>query len=118
MKNYFINGQSMVMVMLSTLHAVKYNEWFPVDTGNLRENATKLSDDGFTIEFNEDVAPYIPFLEYGSSPHYIPYKTKPGAYFHPGSRKHVGFIKDKSSITATTFIAAMLDGKEYFYVND
>lgn len=102
MKNYFINGKSMVMVMHGALHAVKYNNWFPVDTANLRENATYLSPDGFTIVFDEDKAPYIPYLEFGTY----------------NSTKHIGFIKDKSSITATRFIARQLNGKEIFYTND
>lgn len=119
MRNYFINGKSMVMVMAGTLYEVKYSRWFPLDTGNLRENATYLSPDGFSIVFDEQKAPYIPFLEYGTSPHYIPNAFGRGIIvYHPGSTKHKGFIQNKSSETAARFIAKELNGKAVFYIND
>lgn len=119
MKNYFINGKSMVMVMAGTLNAIKYAPWFPLDTGNLRENATKLSPDGFSIVFDEVAAPYIPYLEGGTNPHFIPFAFGRNIIvYHPGSAKHRGFIKNKSSVTAAEFIAKELNGKAVFYIND
>jgi hypothetical protein len=119
MKNYFINGKSMVLVMHGALFAIKYASWFPLDTANLRENATYLSPDGFSIVFDEQKAHYIPFLEFGTNPHFIPFAFgRNQIVYHPGSNKHLGFIRNKSSVTATEFIAKELNGKAVFYIND
>ena len=124
------------MVMAGALFEVKFAPWYPHKTGNLRNNATKLSPDGFEIEFLESETlvkdkkgnlkywkgspySYIPFLEYGTSPHFIPNAFgRNVVVYHPGSNKHKGFIKDKSSVAATQFIAKQLNGKEIYYVND
>jgi hypothetical protein len=81
----------------------------PLASGNLRDNAiyeqVLPSLKGFSAAaevFDVSVAKYIPFLEEGTNPHDIPrafgYAWPFGiggrfaGFFHPGSRKRVGFI--------------------------
>jgi hypothetical protein len=62
---------------------------------------------------------YIPFLEFGTNPQFIPFAFgRNQIVYHPGSNKHLGFIRNKSSVTATEFIAKELNGKAVFYIND
>jgi hypothetical protein len=121
MKHQFVNGKSMVNIMLGALYEVKFAPWFPHKTGNLRNKATKIReiDDAYEIYFDEDIAPYITFLEDGTNPHFIPFAFgRNQIVFHPGSNKHEGFISNKSSMLATLFIGKQLKGKVEFYVND
>jgi hypothetical protein len=110
MKNYFINGRSIVQVVAGALFAVQFADWYPYKTGNLRDRSTYLSEDGMSIIFDATEvkgdeaatkAPYIPALEYGYS-----------------TQKHKGFIAVKSLKAAKEFIIKELDGTEVFYRND
>lgn len=79
----------------------------PFDTGRLRNQATNgrfYGNQDFTIWVSVAVAPYAPSLEDGSRPHDIPHAFgEPLPFgiggrfdgkFHPGSKKHMGFISD------------------------
>jgi hypothetical protein len=87
--------------------------WFPLKTGNLKNSAVytqplsqAIGYSSAEIVFDSAVAPYIDFLEYGTEPHDIPRAFgyplpfgiggRFGGKFHPGSKKHVGFIGNKS----------------------
>lgn len=102
---------------------IKRQTWFPYKTGRLKFEATKgqmLDPTTFRIHFDSSVAPYIPFLEEGTDPHNIPRafgRPLPfGTYgrfngmFHPGSKKHVGFIREKSVNAIVSYIAAIYGG--------
>lgn len=91
------------------LALIKNASWFPYRTGTLKFHATQgflLNKNCYVIHFDSTVAPYIQYLEEGTRPHDIPrafgYPLPFGiggrfdGKFHPGSTKHVGFIKDKS----------------------
>lgn len=102
---------------------IKQASWFPYRDGHLRDEATsgKLIDPNtYCITFDSNVAPYVEYLEEGTTAHDIPfafvgkgnfvwwYPYKDGVpflmgtggrfegKFHPGSTKHKGFISDKS----------------------
>lgn len=67
------------------LQTIRSSAWYPLKTGNLRDNATYqrpvpalIGMSASSIVFDESVAPYIPFLEYGTKPHDIP-----GAFGRP-----------------------------------
>lgn len=99
-----------------SVNLIKKAAWFPYHRGNLRDDATKgrmYDSTTYRIKFNSEIAPYIEALEEGSRPHDIlgafigkekAMKMTPpfgvggnfDGKFHPGSTKHVGFIKDKS----------------------
>ena len=108
------------------LQEIKHASWFPYASGNLKFNATHgipMAIDMYLIHFSGTVAPYIEALEEGSGPHDIP-----GAFgipapfgvggrfdgkFHPGSTKHVGFIKNKSVGTIINYICVNYKGVCY-----
>lgn len=95
------------------LKAVRYQKDFPVRTGHLREDATSSfsHENGFDIVFDSQKAPYIDFLEYGTKPHLIPNAFGRGInVMHPGSKKHVGFIRNKSVKTAINKICELTGG--------
>ena len=86
---------------------IKNASFFPYKTGKLKWNATSgymMTDTTYRIHFSSTIAPYVEYLEEGTSPHNIPrafgkplpFGTK-GRFdgkFHPGSSKHKGFIKN------------------------
>ena len=87
---------------------IKHASWFPYRQGVLQKSATTgelISPTCYRINFNSQVAPYVVYLEEGTSPHNIPkafgYPLPFGTSgrfegkFHPGSRIHQGFIKEK-----------------------
>ena len=101
---------------------LKGESFFPYKTGNLKFNATSgrlINPDTYDICFDETIAPYITYLEEGSSEHDIPFAFigkgnwkwwfpygdgvpflfgmggRFNGKFHPGSTKHKGFISDK-----------------------
>lgn len=105
-------------------HNIKTAYWFPFRSGNLKFNATSgcmISSTTYRIHFSSTVAPYIDFLEEGTSPHDIPrafgYPLPFGiggrfdGKFHPGSKKHKGFIKDKAVLSAVNYIATKYNGQ-------
>lgn len=103
---------------------IKRQTWFPYKSGNLKFNATQGSmynANTFRIHFDSSVAPYIEYLEEGTSPHDIP-----GAFgyalpfgiggrfngkFHPGSTKHKGFISEKSVGAIVNYIVTKYEGQ-------
>lgn len=103
---------------------IKRQPWFPYQTGHLKFDATKgaLFDvNTYRIHFDSSIAPYISFLEEGTDPHDIPHAFgRPLPFgiggrfdgkFHPGSKKHVGFIKDKSVGTIVQYIQSVYGGR-------
>lgn len=111
-------------VGIDLTNRIKRASWFPYKSGNLKFNATQGSmydDNTFRIHFDSSVAPYVTYLEEGTDPHDIP-----GAFgrpfpfgiggrfqgkFHPGSRKHQGFIKDKAVNEIINYIANKYEGQ-------
>jgi len=73
-----IKRSAIYVAMNNALRDVKSDLTFPFRTGNLKFNATYgvVNDNSFSIVFDGTIAPYIPFLEYGTIK----------------SQKHVGFI--------------------------
>ena len=102
---------------------IKGQPWFPYKTGKLKYEATYgnlIKSDTYCIKFDGEIAPYIEYLEEGTSPHDIPcafgrefpfgiggrFEGK----FHPGSIKHKGFIKDKSVNAIIEYICSKYNG--------
>lgn len=103
---------------------IKSRSWFPYKTGKLKYQATSgqmYMHDVFRIHFSSAVAPYVTYLEEGTSPHDIP-----GAFgrklpfgiggpfdgkFHPGSTKHKGFISEKCVNAIVEYIASRYEGQ-------
>lgn len=103
---------------------IKRQSWFPYKSGNLKFNATKgsmLEPTIYRIHFDSSVAPYVEYLEEGTSPHDIPGAFgKPLPFgiggrfdgkFHPGSTKHVGFIREKCVNTIVNYIQSVYGGR-------
>lgn len=101
----------------SAMVQIKSAAWFPLRTGRLRDRAVyqtpvqkMIGASISTITFDSAVAPYIPYLQEGTSPHDIPHafgRPLPfgiggrfGGKFHPGSHKHDGFISNKATYLA------------------
>lgn len=103
---------------------IKRASWFPYKSGNLKFNATQgamYDAQTFRIHFDSSVAPYVAYLEEGTDPHDIP-----GAFgrplpfgiggrfrgkFHPGSRKHQGFIKERCVGEIINYITNKYEGQ-------
>lgn len=92
---------------------IKRGGCMPYDTGRLRNQATNgrfVSNQDFTIWVSVKVAPYAEWLDDGTSPHNIPHSFgyplpfgTSGRFdgkFHPGSKKHKGFITDDTKDTS------------------
>ena len=102
---------------------IKRASWFPYKSGNLKFNATQgamYDDTTFRVHFDSTIAPYVSYLEEGTTPHNIP-----GAFgrklpfgiggrfngkFHPGSTRHQGFIGNKSVNAIVDYIQTKYDG--------
>lgn len=108
----------------SLLEQIKKASWFPYKSGNLKFNATSGSMYNATtyrIHFSGTVAPYVEYLEEGTEPHDIPRAFgrplpfgiggKFDGKFHPGSKKHVGFIKDKAVNYIVGYIETFYGGE-------
>ena len=125
MNDKVIQGEHAVKIV----GAIKSNSLFPFDTGNLKNKATswRFTQDGYVIEINGTIAPYVEYLENGTLAHNIPrafgkslpfgtsgnfdlygnrlgkigtwqgntytYVNDMSGYFHPGSRKHKGWME-------------------------
>lgn len=102
---------------------IKGASWFPYKTGRLKYHATSgqmYLSDVYRIHFSSAVAPYVQYLEEGTSPHDIPRAFgKPLPFgiggrfdgkFHPGSMKHKGFISQKAVGAIVDYIAARYEG--------
>ena len=116
---------------------IKSSSWFPYKSGRLKYHATSGQMylwNVYRIHFSSAVAPYVEYLEEGTSPHDIPNafgftipgkKTKNGRVsipnfgiggrfdgkFHPGSTKHKGFISNKSVNAIVDFISTRYQGQ-------
>lgn len=118
------NGINIEEIGIQVTNLIKIQPWFPYKSGKLKFEATKgrlVEPDTFQILFDSSVAEYIPYLEEGTDPHDIPRAFgRPLPFgiggrfsgkFHPGSKKHVGFIKDKSVNTIVNYIASVYGGR-------
>ena len=103
---------------------IKSASWFPYKTGRLKYHATSgqmYLDNVYRIHFSGSVAPYVQYLEEGTSPHDIPRAFgKPLPFgiggrfdgkFHPGSKKHQGFISQKAVGAIVDYIAERYEGQ-------
>ena len=111
-------------VGIEVTNLIKRQTWFPYKTGNLKFNATQgamYDAQTFRIHFDSSVAPYVEYLEEGTDPHDIP-----GAFgrplpfgiggrfdgkFHPGSKIHQGFIKEKCVGAIVGYIVQKYEGQ-------
>lgn len=111
-------------VGIEVTNRIKRASWFPYKSGNLKFNATQGSmydDVTFRIHFDSSVAPYVQYLEEGTDAHNIPRafgRPLPfGTFgrfngkFHPGSKKHQGFIKDKAVGEIVNYIVSRYEGQ-------
>ena len=109
---------------IECLGRIKRAPWFPYKTGFLRDHATSgfmYKEDTYCIKFSSQIAPYIAYLEEGTSPHDIPRAFgRPLPFgiggrfsgkFHPGSTKHKGFISNKSVNAIVDYITSRYNGK-------
>ena len=130
---------SMAKLVSTITNDLKRRSFMPYKTGHLRgDGITELAPrhDLGVITFEATKIEYMDFLEYGTNPHNIlgafgrtdywqPYAymgdftTLPfgvgGQFdrkFHPGSKKHVGFISVKSVNFVVKEICRLLNGKE------
>lgn len=105
------------------LMLIKRASWFPYKSGNLKFSATSgtmYDNTTYRIHFSSIIAPYVEYLEEGTSPHDIPRafgKDLPfgigGRFdgkFHPGSTKHKGFISHKAVNEIINYIMTKYDG--------
>lgn len=119
-----MNYSELETIGIRATELIKSASWFPYKTGKLKYQATSgamYMNDVFRIHFSSAVAPYVAYLEEGTSPHDIPGafgKALPfgigGRFdgkFHPGSHKHEGFIKDKCVSAIVNFIADKYEGE-------
>ena len=103
---------------------IKRASWFPYKTGKLKFEATSgrmMDETTYRIHFDSSIAPYVQFLEEGTDPHDIPRAFgRPLPFgvggrfngkFHPGSRKHQGFIKEKSVGFIVNYISSIYGGQ-------
>ena len=102
---------------------IKQASWFPYKTGKLKFEATSgqlIDQQTYRIKFDSSIAPYVTYLEEGTDTHDIPKAFgRPLPFgiggrfngkFHPGSKKHVGFIKNKSVNAIVNYIASVYGG--------
>lgn len=106
------------------LSSIKRASFFPYKTGRLRDKATRgdlYTPNVYRIQFSEKVAPYVTYLEEGTSPHDIPRAFgRPLPFgiggrfdgkFHPGSKKHKDFIKVKTINHIINYICTKYKGE-------
>lgn len=102
---------------------IKQASWFPFRTGKLKFHATNgymLSPTTYRIHFSSHIAPYVEYLEEGTTAHNIPKafgrplpfgtSGRFNGKFHPGSTKHKGFISVKCVQTVVDYIANKYNG--------
>ena len=103
---------------------IKEASWFPYKSGNLKFSATQgrmWDATTYRIHFDGSIAPYVQYLEEGTSPHDIPRAFgRPLPFgiggrfdgkFHPGSTKHQGFISEKCVNTIVEYILTIYGGR-------
>ena len=90
------------------LRTIKSASYFPYKSGHLRDDATSgdlIDSTTYLIKFDGNIAPYVEYLEEGTTAHDIPgafgrpfpfgYGGRFNGFFHPGSTKHYHFIQNK-----------------------
>ena len=119
------------------LAKIKSASWFPYKFGNLRDKATSgnlIDPNTYLISFDGEIAPYVEYLEEGTSEHDIPFAFvgkgnfvwwypygndvpflfgmggRFNGKFHPGSTKHKGFISNKSVNAIIDFFRSKYGG--------
>lgn len=113
---------------------IKGATYFPYKTGHLRDDATSgemINRNTYLIKFDGGIAPYIQYLEEGTTAHDIPNafgwgdkKRNPythefpfgvggrfDGYFHPGSTKHYHFIQNKVIDTILMYFVRKYNGE-------
>ena len=93
-----MNYSELETIGIRATELIKSASWFPYKTGRLKYQATSgamYMDDVFRIHFSSAVAPYVVYLEEGTS----------------RSTKHQGFIKDKCVSAIVYFIADKYEGE-------
>ena len=109
------------------LKMIKGSSFFPVRTGWLKNHATSgrmITNDTFLIKFDGDVAPYVQYLEEGTTAHDIPgafgrplpfgIGGRFRGYFHPGSTKHYKFIQNKTIDAILMYFVMKYNGRVEF----
>lgn len=119
----------------NVLFTIKSATYFPYKTGHLRNNATSgemITKDTYLIKFDGDIAPYVQYLEEGTTAHDIfnafgfakgnnprkiiisdtfGYGGRFDGFFHPGSTKHYHFIQDKVIDTILMYFVSKYNGE-------
>lgn len=117
------------------LRTIKSASYFPYKTGHLRDDATSgdmISNDTYLIRFDGNIAPYVQYLEEGTTPHDIfnafgfalgnnpqhkivsdnfGYGGRFDGFFHPGSMKHYHFIQNKVIATILMYFVMKYNGE-------
>lgn len=120
------------------LRTIKSASFFPYKSGHLRDDATSgdmVTNTTYLIKFNGGSAPggapYLQYLEEGTTAHDIPNafgwgdkKRNPytkefpfgvggrfNGFFHPGSTKHYHFIQDKVIDTILMYFVVKYNGE-------
>ena len=116
------------------LRTIKSASYFPYKSGHLRDDATwgdMIGNHTYQIQFSGKIAPYVQYLEEGTTPHDIPnafgwgdkrvnpytHKKPFGVggrfdgFFHPGSTKHYHFIQDKVIDTILMYFVIKYNGE-------
>ena len=117
------------------LTTIKGSSYFPYHTGHLRDVATKgdmFNNKTYWIKFDGGIAPYVEYLEEGTTAHDIfnafgfalgnnpkgkivsetfGYGGRFDGFFHPGSTKHYHFIQDKVIDTILMYFVMKYNGE-------
>lgn len=106
------------------LKMIKGASFFPVRTGFLRDHATSgrmIDPNTYLIKFDSKIAPYVRYLEEGTTAHDIPgafgrplpfgFGGRFNGFFHPGSTKHYHFIQDKTVDAILRYFIWKYDGE-------
>ena len=113
--------------VINAHNAIIHASYFPFRTGNLKWNGTKIThgENEASVLFDTNLVPYITYLEEGTKPHDIPNAFGLGedfgiggrfeGFFHPGSKKHMGFISRDSVRTALDCVYAKCE-KNYIII--
>jgi len=124
----------------NVLTTIKGSSFFPYKTGHLRDVATSgdmISNDTYLIKFNGELAPYVQYLEEGTSAHDIfnafgfalgnnpqgkivsetfGYGGRFNGFFHPGSTKHYHFIQNKVIDTILMYFVRKYNGEVILWI--
>ena len=117
------------------LNTIKQASFFPYKTGHLRSDATSghpVGPNTYLIKFSGEIAPYVEYLEEGTTAHDIfnafgfalgnnpkgiiisetfGYGGRFDGKFHPGSTKHYHFIQDKVIDTILRYFVVKYNGE-------